>query len=148
MPLQQLRERDPRLVALDVAETVALVLVPAAVVGLGFALVGDTSGLVIGLFVGGLLGAVLARARWLLRAVRTDDGIRREPRPTPTPEVARIDYDERYDTLLAVALALVGLAAAVAFLSGSLSSDVRLWAVVVGVLSWTCLLALVGVKSA
>ena len=146
MALQRIRDRDPRLVALDIAETLLLLLVPAAVVGLGLALVGETSGLLTGLFVGGILGSVLARARWLLQAVRTDDGIRREPRPMPNSPV-QLDYDERYDTLLAVVLVFVGVGAAATFLFADLPTETSLWVVVLGVLSWTAALLVAGARS-
>lgn len=150
MSLQQLLDRDPRLVALDVAETLALLVVPAVVTSLGLALVGGTSGFATGLFVGGLLGAVLARGRWTLQAERTENGIERKTRPislapeeNPLARSASFDYDEKYDKLLVVVLALVGAGAFATVASGGVADESMLW-VVVGTMAWTAALLVIG----
>lgn len=153
MSLQQLLDRDPRLVARDVAETLLLLVVPAVVTGLGLALVGGTAGLLTGLFAGGVFGAVLARGRWLLRAERTENGIERTTRPILDPEensvaqATAFDYDEKYDRLLVVVLVAVGGAAFAAVAFGSVPEVWMFRVVVVGTLSWTAALLVVGVSN-
>jgi hypothetical protein len=154
MSLQRLLDRDPRLVARDVAETLALLVVPAVVTGLGLALVGGTAGLLTGLFAGGVFGAVLARGRWLLQAERTENGIERTTRPildpdeNPVAQATSFDYDEKYDRFLVVGLVAVGAGAFAAVASGSVPDDLAFWLVVVGAVSWTAALAGVGARDA
>jgi hypothetical protein len=152
MSLQQLLDRDPRLVALDVAETFVLLVVPAVVVGFGFALVGGATGFATGLFVGGLLGAVLARGRWTLQAERTEHGIERKTRPihsldpeeNPIARSASSEYDQKYDKLLLVVLVLVGAGAFATVAAGGVADESMLWVVVVGTMAWTAALLVVG----
>lgn len=147
MALHQFFDREPGLVALDVGETLALLLLPAVVVGLGLALVGGTTGFLTGLFVGGLLGAVLARGRWTLRAVRTENGIERAtylPYSLDPEERTEFEYDEKYDRPLVVVLAAVGAGSFVAVASGVVPEEWSLWVVVVGTLSSTAALMTIG----
>ncbi|MCU4801558.1 hypothetical protein OB920_14360 [Halobacteria archaeon HArc-gm2] len=101
----------------DTAERLALVAVPTL---LGVVLAATSSAFdhpLTGLVLGGVIGLRLSRARSHYRAVRTADGIERRRRP---PEefwmyrVAQIDYDERWDRVLAVVALLVGIGAFVA----------------------------------
>jgi hypothetical protein len=111
-------EREPRLWILDVAEALALVLVPAVVFGVSVAVLSGGENLPSGLFVGGIFGAILARYRGAMVAVRTEDGIERrlksystDPEDNPWVRAANIEYDEKYDRVLVVVFAAVGIAA-------------------------------------
>lgn len=139
---------ETRLPAVDAVETLGLVVVPAVVVGLGTAALGGPDGFVAGAAVGGVAGALFARIRAPLRAVRTDDGVERRLPSTPDgtlwARLAGVKYDERYDRLLAVACLLVGVGAfaAVPLTNVDGPSAVRLAAVGLGGL--VCALLVVG----
>jgi len=98
----------------DTAERLALLAVPTL---LG-AVLGATSAVfdhaLSGLVLGGAAGLRLSRARSHYRAVRTSEGIERRRRPPEEfwmYQVAQIEYDERWDKVLAVAALLVGVGA-------------------------------------
>ncbi|WP_132058706.1 hypothetical protein [Halorussus amylolyticus] len=98
----------------DLLESVAAFVLPALVGGVGFALLRGSESFTTGLVYGGCVGYLLFTIRWRFRAFRTPDGIeRRRPDPEDTwwTKVANIEYDKKYDRILAVVLALVGIAA-------------------------------------
>lgn len=116
----------------DVLESVAAFALPALVGGIGLALVRGSESFASGLVYGGLVGYLLFSIRWRFQAVRTPDGIkRRRPDPEETwwTKVASIEYDKKYDRVLAVVLALVGIAAFAAILfadRGNMNAILRL----------------------
>ncbi|WP_135827682.1 hypothetical protein [Halorussus halobius] len=108
---------ETRAPEIDVLECLALLVVPAVLVGGAATLAGGDQS-VPGLFVGGLFGAMLVGYRRLFYAVRTDEGIERRSRAARerasdhwTVRVARAEYDPR------VEWAVVALAGAVGAVS-------------------------------
>ncbi len=122
----------------DLREYLALLLAPTLTVGLAVLALGGRENLLAGSLVGAMFGAMLVGYRRLFHAVRTDEGIERrltEVGDTPEEnEWVRLSetldelYDERYDPVLAVALAVVGLGAfaAVPLSDGTPRTAVRL----------------------
>lgn len=107
-------DSETRVPVVDALELLALFALPALVGGVGFALFGGSESFVTGLVYGGCVGYLLVTIRARFQAVRTPDGIeRRRPDPEDTwwTKVANIEYDKKYDRILAVVLALVGIAA-------------------------------------
>ncbi|WP_049969461.1 hypothetical protein [Haladaptatus cibarius] len=102
----------------DMLELVGLFLLPTLGFGLAVATLGSGDNLVVGLFVGAIFGAILVSMRRVFYAVRTVDGIERrrrtyssDPDENPWVRAANIEYDEKYDRILAAVLAVVGIAA-------------------------------------
>ncbi len=105
-------EPETRVPAVDVAECLALLLVPTVVVG-GIAALGSGDDLVGGLFVGGVFGAILVSYRRTLYAVRTDDGIERRRRSHSGDWMVRVaesDFASKHEWLVVLVCAGIGIA--------------------------------------
>jgi hypothetical protein len=102
--------------ALDVLEPLALLALPAALVGGLAFLVGGDDALPFGVLAGGVLGGVLASLRRTYRAVLTEGGVERERRPVhtdarnPWVRAANVEYDPRYDRPFALGATLLSVA--------------------------------------
>ncbi|SIR50209.1 hypothetical protein SAMN05421858_2533 [Haladaptatus litoreus] len=106
----------------DILEIAGLFLLPTLGFGLAVAPLGSGENLTVGLFVGAMFGAmfgaILMSMRRVFYAVRTENGIERrqrtyssDPDENPWVRAANIEYDEKYDRILAAVLAVVGIAA-------------------------------------
>ena len=84
-------------------------------VGVVLGVVSGTENLVGGLVIDGLFGAILARLGRGFNAVRTAEGVERRPRSPPEDSddtwarLANIEYDPKYDRLLALLLFVAGV---------------------------------------
>ena len=93
-------QQEARLPLVDTVETLGLL------VGLGVALLGGPDELVAGTGVGGVFGVILTRLRGSLYTVQTNGRIKRKLRSPPDEtmwtRLAKIEYDGKYDRLLAI----------------------------------------------
>lgn len=108
---------ETRAPEIDLLECLVLLVVPAALVG-GAATLGGGDRLRMGLFVGGLFGAMLVGYRRLFYAVRTDEGIERRSRAHAGPEqtrdhwtvrVAEAEYGPRVEWAVVALVGAVGV---------------------------------------
>lgn len=130
----------------DVAEAVVLLVLPIPVVAPVLLALGRN--VQTALFIPGLAGFVLFRVRLRYRAIETNDGIERrlpDPEETWWAEAASIEYDEKYDRLLAPVCAAVALGAFVLVPVYASDGGVALRLVMVGAVASTCALAVYGV---
>jgi hypothetical protein len=111
---------ETRTPLVDALELLALFVLPALLVGVVLSVVSGTDALVAGLVIGGLFGAILAGLRNGFHAVRTAEGIERRLR-SPSEDsdnmwarLANVEYDPKYDRLLAPVLFVVGVGSFVA----------------------------------
>lgn len=108
--------RETRAPLVDAVETLAFVAVPAA--GLAAVTAVSGRGAVAGLLLGAVLGAVFAAFRRTVVAVRTPDGIERrlrrfddDPETNPWVRLANVEYDKKYEPVVAAGSGVVGVAA-------------------------------------
>ncbi|KTG08346.1 hypothetical protein AUR64_19125 [Haloprofundus marisrubri] len=142
MPSQQKPHNRIR----DVAEAVVLLVLPIPVVAPVLLTLGRN--VQTALFLPGLFGFVLFRVRLRYRAIRTDDGIERrlfDPEETWWAEAASIEYDEKYDRILAPVCAAVALGAFALVPVYAGDDGVALRLVMVGAAASTGALAVYGV---
>ena len=144
-------QQETRLPLVDILEILGLIVVPALLFGLGVVILDGPNEFVTGTIVGGVFGVLLARLRGSLAAVRTDDGIKWRLRSAPDETVwtrlTAIEYDGKYDRLLAVVCLLVGVGAfaAIPVAGASGSWAVRLVAISLG--GFVCALLTLGARS-
>lgn len=117
--------------------------------------VSGTENLIGGLVIGGLFGSILAGLRHGFHAVRTAEGIERRLRSPPEgsdnmwTRLANIEYDPKYDRLLALLLFVVGVGsfAAIPFVDPQ-NGPLILRLVLVGLFGLTTALVTYGVRRA
>jgi hypothetical protein len=137
----------------DALELLGLFVLPVLLVGVVLSVVSGTENLIGGLVIGGLFGAILAGLRRGLYAVRTAEGIERRLRSPPEDSdnvwarLANIEYDPKYDRLLALVLLVVGIGsfAAIPFVDPQ-NGSLILQLVLVGLFGLTTALVTYGVR--
>jgi hypothetical protein len=137
----------------DALELLGLFVLPVLLVGVVLSVVSGTENLIGGLVIGGLFGAILAGLRRGLYAVRTAEGIERRLRSPPEDSdnvwarLANIEYDPKYDRLLALVLLVVGIGsfAAIPFVDPQ-NGSLILRLVLVGLFGLTTALVTYGVR--
>jgi hypothetical protein len=137
----------------DALELLGLFVLPVLLVGVVLSVVSGTENLIGGLVIGGLFGAILAGLRRGLYAVRTAEGIERRLRSPPEDSdnvwarLATIEYDPKYDRLLALVLLVVGVGsfAAIPFVDPQ-NGSLILRLVLVGLFGLTTALVTYGVR--
>jgi hypothetical protein len=146
---------ETRAPLVDALELLGLFVIPALLVGFVLSVVSGTDALVAGLVIGGLFGAILAGLRNGFYAVRTAEGIERRLRSPPDDSdnvwvrLANIEYDPKYDRLLALLLFVVGVGsfAAIPFVDPQ-NGPLILRLVLVGLFGLTTALMMYGVRRA
>jgi hypothetical protein len=137
----------------DALELLGLFVLPVLLVGVVLSVVSGTENLIGGLVIGGLFGAILAGLRRGFYAVRTAEGIERRLRSPPEDSdnvwarLANIEYDPKYDRLLALVLLVVGIGsfAAIPFVDPQ-NGSLILQLVLVGLFGLTTALVTYGVR--
>jgi hypothetical protein len=137
----------------DALELLGLFVLPVLLVGVVLSVVSGTENLIGGLVIGGLFGAILAGLRRGFYAVRTAEGIERRLRSPPEDSdtvwarLANIEYDPKYDRLLALVLLVVGIGsfAAIPFVDPQ-NGSLILRLVLVGLFGLTTALVTYGVR--
>ncbi|KTG08411.1 hypothetical protein AUR64_19475 [Haloprofundus marisrubri] len=144
---------ETRARAVDVTESLALLLVPTLLVGGSVALFAGSDSATGGLLVGGMFGAILMGLRRGFYAVRTESGVERRLRTydaaddnNPWVRLASVEYPEKYDRFLALGLAVLGVGAfaLVPFVGGGFEWGIRF--VAVGLFGVVSSLLVVGVS--
>ena len=141
-------QQEARLPRVDIVETLGLLIVPALIVGLGVALLSGPDEFVSGAVVGGVFGVILARLRGGLYAVRTDTGVKRKLRSvsdeTIWTRLVAVEYDEKYDRLLAVVCLVVGIGAFAAVSLTNASGQLAIRLALVSLGGFVCALLALG----
>ena len=137
----------------DALELLGLFVLPVLLVGVVLSVVSGTENLIGGLVIGGLFGAILAGLRRGFYAVRTAEGVERRLRSPPEDSddvwarLANIEFDPKYDRLLALVLLVVGVGsfAAIPFVDPQ-NGSLILQLVLVGLFGLTTALVTYGVR--
>ncbi len=144
-------QREETAPAVDMLELAGLFLLPTLGFGVCVTVLGSDENLVVALFAGAMFGSILVSMRRAFYAVRTENGIERrrrtyssDPDENPWVRIASIEYDEKYDRILAIVLGFVGIAAfaTIPFVDGGDSTVLRL--VLVGLFGSTTSLLVYG----
>jgi len=141
--------QESRIPVVDAVELLGLLVLPPLLGGLGLCLLTGPEDVVAGVVIGGVVGLISARLRREFIAVRTEDRIERRVRPVPEDnlwiQLANVEYDERYDRLLAAVLLGLGIVAfaSIPFVNPQ-NSLLILWLVLLGVFGLTTALMTYG----
>ena len=137
----------------DALELLGLFVLPVLLVGVVLSVVSGTENLIGGLVIGGLFGAILAGLRRGFYAVRTAEGVERRLRSPPEDSddvwarLANIEFDPKYDRLLALVLLVVGVGSFVAIpFVDPQNGSLILQLVLVGLFGLTTALVTYGVR--
>ncbi|AFK20986.1 hypothetical protein E6P09_17660 (plasmid) [Haloferax mediterranei ATCC 33500] len=134
---------------LDFVEMALLFAVPV-LIGFAVVLSDPNFGLTDGIGTTGGIGWILVRIRSRFYAVRTPDGISRRRRPAEQNwmvHVAEVEYDPKYDKVLAVVLAVIGIASFAALVFVDMSGRDSISFVIVGHLCLVGALMVYGVSN-
>jgi hypothetical protein len=141
--------QESRIPLVDALEILGLLIIPALLGGVTLHIISGLNDVVAGVVIGGVVGFSMARLRREFYAVRTADGIERRVRPVPKDNLwirlANLEYDEKYDRLLAVVLFGLGIVslATIPFVN-SQSGLLILWLVLLGLFGLTTALMTYG----
>ena len=141
--------QESRAPLVDALEILGLLVLPPLLGGISLRILTGPEDVVGGVVIGGAVGLILVRLRREFVAVRTETGIERRVRPVPEDNLwirlANIEYDEKYDRLLAVVLFGLGVTAfAIIPVIDPQSGVLVLWLVLLGVFGLTTALMTYG----